>query len=504
LVHEAHPVEFSGMSSSTSRYPTLRPTTEPNKLRVIAGVIVLTALSITIHGYHVGVEDQDVYLAAAKKWLNPGLFPVNAEFFMEQMKASAFIPALAWTARMVSMPWALALWHVISLFLILLGCRRIAELCFSSETARWAAVVLVVTMLTLPIAGTALYPVDQYLHPRAPAAAGILLGTAAALRQRWIQTALWMTFAAIMHPLMAAFGISLLVFLFIPWGKAPIAALLLPFGWFTSVSPAWKEAAKARTYYFPLQWAWYEWLGVIAPVALVWWAGRLARSRKWTALERIAHRLLLFALFQFTIAMVLTVPAATMQLSALQPMRWLHIFYFFFLIIAGGLLGEFLLKEHVWRWIAAFGLLGGIMFYAQRDTFAHSDHVEWPGRSPSNQWAQAFVWIRTNTPAGAVFAMDPNYMESPAEDAYGFRAWAERSMLAENQKDPGAVTVFPSLARKWQEQVHAQTGIEKFDRTQFDELHSRFGVTWVVLPNIPNPPLPCPYHNTAVMVCQIR
>jgi hypothetical protein len=478
--------------------------TKLNRLRVIAGLALLTVLAIAITGYHVGTEDQDVYLAAAKKWMDPALYPVNAEFFMEQMRASAFIPALSATARIAGMEWALVVWHLASVFLILLACRRIAELCFEPQAARWAAVALVAVMLTIPIAGTALYPVDQYLHPRAPASAGILLGLSAALRQRWGRATLWMAFAAAMHPLMAAFGISLMAFLCVPWQRAASAALLFPFGLFGQLPPAWKEAALSRTYYFPLRWKWYEWLGMAAPVVLIWWSGRLARARAWPTLERIAVRLVVFAVFQFLVAMAMTVPEESMQLAALQPMRWLHIFYFFFLIIVGGLLGEFALRERIWAWFVMFGILAGSMFYVQRDLFAHSDHVEWPGRSPRNEWAQAFLWVRANTPPGDVFALDPEYMELPGEDAYGFRAWAERSMLAEGQKDPGAATVFPALAPKWQEQVRAQRGIENFSVEQFGELRRRFGVEWAVLPANASALLTCPFRNSSVEVCRIE
>jgi hypothetical protein len=466
---------------------------------------LLTAAAVLIHGYYVGVEDQDVYLAAAKKWLDPSLYPVNAEFFMEQMKVSLFIPALGLTARVAGLEWALALWHITSIFLVLLGCWRVSELCFSSSTARWAAVMLVTSLLTMPIAGTALYPVDQYLHPRALASAGILLGIAASLRRRWLLTALWIAFAAAMHPLMAAFGISLLFFLWVPWKvtAAPAMAALLPWGFFNQVSPAWKEATLARSYYFPFQWEWYEWLGVLAPVAFVWWAGRFARRRGRQELDHIAIRLIAFAAFQFLIAMAMTTSAFGLPLAALQPMRWLHIFYFFFLIIAGGLAGEFILKRHFWAWALVFGGLACVMFAAQLDLFSHSDHTDWPGQSPRNQWAQAFLWVRANTPQNAIFALDPKYMELPGEDAYGFRAWAERSVLAEDQKDPGAATVFPELAPKWQAQVTAQRGIEKFSGAQFEDLHRRFGAGWVLLPSYANVGLECPFRNSAAAVCRI-
>jgi hypothetical protein len=308
-----------------------------------------------------------------------------------------------------------------------------------------------------------------------------------------------------MHPLMAAFGISLLFFLRVPWKvtAAPAMAGLLPWGFFSQVSPAWKEATLARSYYFPFQWEWYEWLGVLAPVAFVWWAGRFARRRGWQDLDHIAVRLSAFAAFQFLIAMAMTTSAFGLPLAALQPMRWLHIFYFFFLIIAGGLAGEFILKRRFWAWALVFGGLACVMFAAQLDLFSHSDHADWPGRSPRNQWAQAFLWVRANTPQNAVFALDPKYMELPGEDAYGFRAWAERSVLAEDQKDPGAATVFPELAPQWQAQVTAQRGIEKFSGAQFEDLHRRFGAGWVLLPSYANVGLECPFRNGAAAVCRI-
>jgi hypothetical protein len=101
-------------------------------------------------------------------------------------------------------------------------------------------------------------------------------------------------------------------------------------------------------------------------------------------------------------------------------------------------------------------------------------------------------------------AIDPDYMGLPAEDGYGIRAIAKRSLLAENQKDPGAATVFPELAPEWREQVHAQQGIESFDRAQFHRLKTRYDVSWTVLPAAAKVPLECPYRNEAAQVCKVE
>jgi len=483
-----------------------------SSFRTVCVLLLLTLAAVLVHGYHVGIEDQDVYLAAVNKSLNPELYPVNSVFFTEQMKSSLFIRGLAVSIRQTGIPvsWGLFLWQLGSMFLVLLGCWKVASACFESEKARLSGVLLVTVLLTMPIAGTALFLVDTYLHPRALAAGAILLALAACLKKRWITTSAWLIVAGLMHPLMALFGASLLVFVgFKPraewrFAKAMPLCMLLPLGLLTHPSEAWREATLTRRYYFPLMWTWYEWLGLIAPVLLVWWFSRIARRQRMPTLELIATRLVAFAIFQFGVAAMMTFPAATEQLSSLQPMRWLHIFYFLFLLMAGGLIGQFILREKPWRWLVLFLPLAGMMFYVQRDSFKYSDHIEWPGRELKNPWARAFIWSEANTPQNAVFAIDPNYMGLHAEDGYGMRALAKRSLLAENQKDPGAATVFPGLAPEWREQVHAQRGIESFNLSQFHQLNTRYGVSWTVLPVSARPQLECPYRNEAAQVCKVK
>jgi hypothetical protein len=82
------------------------------------------------------------------------------------------------------------------------------------------------------------------------------------------------------------------------------------------------------------------------------------------------------------------------------------------------------------------------MWIAQCALFPASAHIEWPGVQPQSSWAQAFVWIRQNTPVDALFALDPFHMQIPGEDANGFRVIAQRSML-DAVKDSGAVAMFP-------------------------------------------------------------
>lgn len=142
------------------------------------------------------------------------------------------------------------------------------------------------------------------------------------------------------------------------------------------------------------------------------------------------------------------------------------------------------------------------MFFMDRSAYPHSRHIEWPLDAPLNPWSSAFLWIRTNTPKDAVFAIDPNYMAIYNEDQHGFRALAERSMLADNIKDSGAVTMFPDLVNDWQQQQEAQRNFTAFTLADYQRLASQYPVTWTVTQN-PIPSLDCPYRNGEVAVCRI-
>jgi len=91
--------------------------------------------------------------------------------------------------------------HISSIFLVLLACWEIAALCFEDATARWAGVCLVAALLTIPVAGTALYVMDEYVNPRWLALFVSLFAIASALSKRYLRAGLWIVLAALVHPL---------------------------------------------------------------------------------------------------------------------------------------------------------------------------------------------------------------------------------------------------------------------------------------------------------------
>lgn len=183
--------------------------------------------------------------------------------------------------------------------------------------------------------------------------------------------------------------------------------------------------------------------------------------------------------------------------------------YMVLIIVSGGLLERYLLQGHVWRWLLLFIPLSLGMYFAQRQVFPASQHIEWPWAEPRNPWAQAFEWIRVNTPVDALFANNPALMELPGEDENGFRARSERSMLADLVKDKGACSMFPPLSVKWAEQIADEKNWQHFDKEDFERLRQKYGVTWAVIErggpsDNTLAEMPCPYENSAVRVCRIE
>jgi hypothetical protein len=281
------------------------------------------------------------------------------------------------------------------------------------------------------------------------------------------------------------------------------AMIGLPLLWnFAPVTGPARECLLSRTFFFVVTWTWYEWLGVFAPLALLWWLSVSRPRHTLPALRRVAASLIPFGLVFTAIAVILAAPGLE-GYNRLQPMRSFHLLYVIFFILLGGLIGEYGIKTSPQRWMALFVPLAIGMLLMQQSTFPASEHVEWPGTNNGNTWISAFLWIRSHTPKEAVFAVEPNYMARPGEDAHGFRAVAERSVLADSVKDSGAVSLFPRLAPEWEKQVLAERGLDHFEPADFHRLVQRYPVTWI-LTKRPGPAgLECPYENQDLAVCRM-
>jgi hypothetical protein len=477
-------------------------------------LLALTATAVLVHGYHYGVEDQSIYLPSIKRALDAELYPHDAQFFLSQTRWTGFDELVVASVRMTgaSLETMVFLWHVAGIFLLLLGCLRVARRVFASPEAQWAGVGLVAALLTMPVAGTLVLIADQYMHPRVYATAISLFAMSAVLDGSLLALA-WIALGAAIHPQVIVLATGHLLFQAwrAPRGTWPgaMAPRASQAGMLAAL-PAWDQVMLSRRHHFPLRWTWYEWLGAYGPVLILGAIAVWARRSGERVLEHVSRRLAISCALGTALTVAMNSSPALLRFMPTQPMRHLHFVYVMLALIGGGLLGRYLLKRRPARWALAYAPVCLLMLAVQFQVFRHSRHIEWPGREWKNEWLQAFAWIRQNTPKDALFALNPQHMSLEGEDNHGFRAIAERSMLADAVKDRGVAAIFPAVAEVWLEETRATSRWQDFQRRDFLRLRREFGVSWVVL----EPPagaagrggdgLPCPYRNAKISVCKVE
>jgi hypothetical protein len=437
--------------------------------------------------------------------LNASICPHDSIFFLSQTRYTMFDELIAASVRASHLPveWAVFLWHILGIFLLLLGAWQVGRAIFAEPAAQWAGAGLLAMLMIVPVAATQVFLVEQYLHPRTLALAALLFAQAAALERKRV-TLVWLAAGAMIHPTVTLFGAFHLGFQFLTWpgqkkNFTASAAMMLPVA-----SDAWHVAIESRWFLFPLRWPWYQWVGVFAPLGLLAWFSRIGRAAGNEVLERLPARLAVSGVLGVFAALAITTwPSLEIFIPA-EPMRSLHFPILMTVLLGGGLLGKMMLRNKPARWTVVFVSLGLLMFFVQHSLHAGSAHIEWPGGKIGNSWAESFEWIRRNTPQDALFALNPRYTRLPGEDGHSFRALAERSMLADERKDCGVVCLVPDLAPVWLDQVNARQGWTQFGIEDFRRLKKVYGVGWVVLEQPLSANLDCPYANARVRVCRIE
>jgi len=254
-----------------------------------------------VHGYHPAAEDAAIYVPGIKKLLHPALYPFNDEFFAAHASRTLFPRLIATSVKLTHLPfdYALLSWHLLSIFLFLLACWRIATHCFPDITARWGAVLLVAGHPDGSSGGTALFLLDPYLNPRSLSAPAILFALANLLESQYLSAALWLVVTALIHPLMVVFGVAYFLALLLPRVR-PIALAVSPLALFVPglqpASEAYRESLDipAHSFFFLARWQWYEWVGILAPLALLAGYRRIARKRDWRCLESLTSALIVY------------------------------------------------------------------------------------------------------------------------------------------------------------------------------------------------------------------
>ncbi len=494
---------------------------QPQHRQALATVSLLSLFALAVQGFHPYAEDGGLYVAGIKKMLDPTLYAVRPEFVVAHLRFSPFASTVAGITRIthIPLPWMLLALYCASVWATLYAGWLVISRCTQSRPAQFAAVALLACWLTIPIAGTSLMLMDPYVTARSLSTPLTLLAIAFAIDAvagSWrggILCIVALTLAVV-HPLMAGYALATVVSLLIAgsdrpqirrWGPILLCALGLALAAVVQASapaesPQYVSAAMTRNYWFPLDWHWYELFGLAAPIVVLIALSHTSGSPRWRAL---AHMAIALGTISTVVALLFSrAGLATHLVARLQPLRSFQIVYEVMILLLGAWLGERWLQRKPLRWALLLAIFGGIMFFAQRDTYPASAHFEFPGLTPANPWQQAFLWVRENTPKDAVFAIDPHYITRDGEDAQGFRGIAERNVLPDYSKDGGEASITPDLADAWTEGLTAQDGLDKESDAMRQAKLQPLGVGWVVLHRTSATAWICPYENVQIKICR--
>jgi hypothetical protein len=486
------------------------------RTRWIAFLAALTLAVLLAHGYHPLSEDGGLYVAGVKWLLNPALFPHDTDFVREHLRFSLFAPAIGQTVRLthLSLLTVLLATYLATTALTLFAAQRILAACRLPLRSQLAGTALLAAWWTIPVAGTSLLLMDPYVTGRSFSTPLTLLALAFALEhrdpgpaRRHLATALCLLAAAAFHPLMAAYGLALILTFYLRPKHWPIllllASLIATALQLTAApdSPAVTLAAYSRYYWFLSQWQWYELLGLLGPPIVL-----LALLRLFPAHDPLLARLTHAAIALGSIATFICLVFAHQSYAAhpvarLQPLRVYLEIYALLAILLGAALA--LRYPRLTASLIAASFLGfAVLAHLNAPT---SPQVELPAYADHNPnpWAQAFLWIKHNTPNDALIALDDKYVNTEGEDAQTFRAIAERSTLPDFSKDGGEAAITPSLANRWLAASNAQANLSEQDDPTRDALLAPFHPTYMLLHADAKTAYPCPYQNRAVKVCRL-
>ncbi len=487
-----------------------------NRLPILR-LAALTVAALAIHGYHLGVDDGEIYIPAAKRLLNPNLYPFATEFFLSHAHLSLFSPALAATAKLthLSMDWTVLAWYVATVFGMLISCWMVAKACFESPRAWWTAILVMTAVLAMPATNTGLLLMDPYLTARSFSTPLTLFALASILEHKYLRAAVAVLLTATVHPQMVAYLIFLVGVMWLMERKttskhqsSPIMAslvLALPGGF--HLAPAgepYREALYSRDFYFLSTWAWYHWLGMLAPLAFLAWCWKANLRGTRPAFARLSFAMIPFGLFSIAVALVFSSSHSFDMFARLQPLRTFHLITIVFVLLLSGVLGEFVAKRRPWVVPAITLPLAAGMFLVAFETYPLSPHVEWPSTTSTNAWVNTLLWVRNSTPQDAVFAVDSRYFLEPGVDEHGFRAVSERSALPDYYKDGGVVAIFPALAVEWKQMSSATYGLNHFSEAQFRDLKRKYPqVTWTAIHGPAPAGMDCPCQQRSYSVCRM-
>jgi hypothetical protein len=82
----------------------------------IVRLALLTFFALLVHGYHLGVDDAEIYIPGIKKVADPALYPFGSQFFMSHAHLSLFSNLVGSFVRLSFLPVVIFLFHIAGIF----------------------------------------------------------------------------------------------------------------------------------------------------------------------------------------------------------------------------------------------------------------------------------------------------------------------------------------------------------------------------------------------------
>lgn len=475
---------------------------------------ILTPCVLFIHGYHPFADDAGIYVAGIRKMLDPSLFTIDSSMVVAHTRWSIFSHIFADSLRVTHIPLEIGLLgaYFLSIFAFLIGCLRLSRGIFKDPNLQWGATLFAGALFTLPVAATSLSVMDPYVTARSFSTPFSLFALAACLGRDWKRAVLWFLAATTLHPLMAAYlGAFLVTFILVMerrWIWLTTACLSVFAGcaavhFVTLHSPlpyGYREAVLTRDYFFLSNWHWYGLIGLLVPLLFMLFAAFRCSN---VAVRNLCFACVVSGSAAIVVSAFFVHTSGSFLLARLQPLRSFQLIYLSGILLLGGFFAQYLRGKRAFVGAALLILICCAMLFSQQQIYATSAHIEWPTASPLNSWQQAFLWIRHNTPADAVFAIAPDRDDLDGSDMQSFRATAMRSALEDEVKDPGVVAIFPQLAPHWRRMHDLENGLDQMtDQQRISRLRPA-GVSWLLLESHSSTQMDCPFRNRAVLVCKL-
>ncbi len=175
-------------------------------------------------------------------------------------------------------------------------------------------------------------------------------------------------------------------------------------------------------------------------------------------------------------------PPSLERLRPFEPMRYLHLLYLFFFLIAGGLLGQLCSRRHAYRWALAFrsARCAGCSTRNAK-CIPHPRIWNCLGPPPITMAASFRLDSRQHSNRRFVRARSALCRHCRARTITASARWPSAAFSPTTKKMAAWPPACHALAPRWLREVTALNGWRNFQPADFERLKNEFGVTWIVL-----------------------